>query len=261
MYTALKETESRATDLVPLWKVPLLCHVIPRQRRAAAAVALIRRTTEDLVARCKHMVEAGALLPPPPAHPTSKHQPLGQHDLCAAESTCDVAARSTPSQQTRQRRLERAQKSMRHGRWCKQGAARMCSVCSAVHAPWCRPDLWSSVDAIGALPREQPLWRSARRGAGRRRRGARPRQGGLPGGVHQRGGPIGASLPHRLQVGPSTGSPHSDDWGAAQPVLLHHARRTSRVVRTLMPCCLRTFANTRSEAKIRGAFNVGYIEP
>ncbi len=71
MYTALKETESRATDLVPLWKVPLLCHVIPRQRRAAAAVALIRRTTEDLVARCKDMVEAGELLPPPPAHPTS----------------------------------------------------------------------------------------------------------------------------------------------------------------------------------------------
>lgn len=62
VYTALKETESRATDLLPLWKVPLLCHVIPRQRKAAAAVDLIRRTTEQLVARCKEMVEAGARL-------------------------------------------------------------------------------------------------------------------------------------------------------------------------------------------------------
>ncbi len=52
MYTALKETESRATDLLPVWKVPLLCRLVPRQRRATEAVDLIRRTTEDLIARC-----------------------------------------------------------------------------------------------------------------------------------------------------------------------------------------------------------------
>ncbi len=51
VYTALKETESRATDLLPVWKVPLFCALVPRQRKATAAVDLIRRTTEDLIAR------------------------------------------------------------------------------------------------------------------------------------------------------------------------------------------------------------------
>jgi carotenoid epsilon hydroxylase len=53
VYTALKETESRATDLLPLWKIPLFSYVIPRQRRAMEAVQSIRRTTEELIARCK----------------------------------------------------------------------------------------------------------------------------------------------------------------------------------------------------------------
>lgn len=54
MYTALKETESRATDLLPLWKIPALSYVIPRQRRAVEAVERIRETTEMLIARCKY---------------------------------------------------------------------------------------------------------------------------------------------------------------------------------------------------------------
>lgn len=53
VYTALKETEQRATDLLPFWKVPLLCALLPRQRKATAAVDLIRRTTEELIAKCK----------------------------------------------------------------------------------------------------------------------------------------------------------------------------------------------------------------
>lgn len=53
MYTALKETETRATDLLPYWKVPLLCALVPRQRKAAEAVQLIRDTTEQLIAQCK----------------------------------------------------------------------------------------------------------------------------------------------------------------------------------------------------------------
>lgn len=53
VYTALKETESRATDLLPLWKVPALSYFIPRQRRATEAVEIIRATTEELIARCK----------------------------------------------------------------------------------------------------------------------------------------------------------------------------------------------------------------
>lgn len=58
MYTALKETESRSTDLLPLWKVPLLGRFVPRQQKATAAVALIRKTTEDLIAKCRAIVDA-----------------------------------------------------------------------------------------------------------------------------------------------------------------------------------------------------------
>ena len=58
VYTALKETEQRATDLLPIWKVPLLCLLSPRQRKAAAAVAIIRETTEALIKQCKAIVEA-----------------------------------------------------------------------------------------------------------------------------------------------------------------------------------------------------------
>jgi len=58
VYTALKETEQRATDLLPIWKVPLLCLFSARQRKAAAAVAVIRETTEELIAKCRAIVEA-----------------------------------------------------------------------------------------------------------------------------------------------------------------------------------------------------------
>ena len=58
VYTALKETETRATDLLPFWKFPLLAPLIPRQRKALEAVKLIRQTTEELIAKCKQMVDA-----------------------------------------------------------------------------------------------------------------------------------------------------------------------------------------------------------
>ena len=62
VYTALKETESRATDVLPLWRLPrpLALLLSPRQRAAAEAVDLIRKTTEELVARCRAMVDAEA---------------------------------------------------------------------------------------------------------------------------------------------------------------------------------------------------------
>lgn len=65
VHTALKETESRATDLLPVWKVPLLCALVPRQRKALAAVDLIRRTTEDLIARCGFPLGFITSKPPP----------------------------------------------------------------------------------------------------------------------------------------------------------------------------------------------------
>ena len=38
-------------------KVPLLCQIVPRQRKAMAAVELIRKTTNDLIRQCKAMVD------------------------------------------------------------------------------------------------------------------------------------------------------------------------------------------------------------
>ncbi|KAF8061059.1 CYP97C1 [Scenedesmus sp. PABB004] len=57
VYTALKETEQRATDLLPLWKFPVIAPLIPRQRKALAAVELIRDTTNALIKQCKAMVD------------------------------------------------------------------------------------------------------------------------------------------------------------------------------------------------------------
>jgi len=58
VYTSLKETEQRATDVLPLWKLTALAPLIPRQKKALEAVELIRQTTEELIAKCKAMVEA-----------------------------------------------------------------------------------------------------------------------------------------------------------------------------------------------------------
>ncbi|XP_062165801.1 carotene epsilon-monooxygenase, chloroplastic isoform X2 [Alnus glutinosa] len=58
VYTALKEAEARSTDILPYWKIKALCKIIPRQIKAENAVTVIRRTVEELVAKCKEMVEA-----------------------------------------------------------------------------------------------------------------------------------------------------------------------------------------------------------
>ncbi|XP_017977955.1 PREDICTED: carotene epsilon-monooxygenase, chloroplastic [Theobroma cacao] len=57
VYTALKEAELRSTDILPYWKIRALCKVIPRQIKAEQAVTVIRRTVEELVIKCKEIVE------------------------------------------------------------------------------------------------------------------------------------------------------------------------------------------------------------
>lgn len=46
----------------PMWvelaKIPFLCKIVPRQRKAAKAVQIIRDTVEKLVTQCKEIVEA-----------------------------------------------------------------------------------------------------------------------------------------------------------------------------------------------------------
>ncbi|XP_010241652.1 PREDICTED: carotene epsilon-monooxygenase, chloroplastic isoform X2 [Nelumbo nucifera] len=58
VYTALKEAEARSTDLLPYWKIRALCKIIPRQIKAEKAVTVIRRTVEELIVKCKEIVEA-----------------------------------------------------------------------------------------------------------------------------------------------------------------------------------------------------------
>ncbi|PWA60478.1 cytochrome P450 superfamily protein [Artemisia annua] len=59
VYTALKEAEARSTDLLPYWKagIDALCKIIPRQIKAQQAVTIIRETVEELILKCKEMVE------------------------------------------------------------------------------------------------------------------------------------------------------------------------------------------------------------
>ncbi|KAK4272807.1 hypothetical protein QN277_021312 [Acacia crassicarpa] len=58
VYTALKEAEARSTDILPYWKVKALCKIIPRQIKAEKAVNVIRETVEELILKCKEIVEA-----------------------------------------------------------------------------------------------------------------------------------------------------------------------------------------------------------
>ncbi|OMO84037.1 Cytochrome P450 [Corchorus olitorius] len=51
VYTALKEAELRSTDILPYWKA------VPRQIKAEKAVAVIRKAVEELIIKCKEIVE------------------------------------------------------------------------------------------------------------------------------------------------------------------------------------------------------------
>lgn len=50
-------THSPLTSPSACPQVPLLCQLVPRQRKASAAVELIRQTTTDLIRKCKEMVD------------------------------------------------------------------------------------------------------------------------------------------------------------------------------------------------------------
>ncbi|XP_050380386.1 carotene epsilon-monooxygenase, chloroplastic [Argentina anserina] len=58
VYTALKEAELRSTDILPYWKVDALRKIVPRQIKAEKAVSIIRNSVEELIAKCKAIVEA-----------------------------------------------------------------------------------------------------------------------------------------------------------------------------------------------------------
>ncbi|KQJ97695.1 carotene epsilon-monooxygenase, chloroplastic [Brachypodium distachyon] len=58
VYTALKEAEARSTDLLPYWQIDLLRKIVPRQIKAEKAVNIIRNTVEELITKCKTIVDA-----------------------------------------------------------------------------------------------------------------------------------------------------------------------------------------------------------
>lgn len=41
-----------------MWQIKALCKLIPRQVKAEQAVTVIRETVEELIAKCKEIVEA-----------------------------------------------------------------------------------------------------------------------------------------------------------------------------------------------------------
>ncbi|XWS59588.1 hypothetical protein CRYUN_Cryun08bG0135000 [Craigia yunnanensis] len=57
VYTALKEAELRSTDILPYWKIRALCKIVPRQIKAEKAVTVIRKAVEELIIKCKEIVE------------------------------------------------------------------------------------------------------------------------------------------------------------------------------------------------------------
>lgn len=57
VYTALREAEYRSTAFVPYWKVPLLRWLVPRQRRCTEAMVTVNATLDQLIDKCKQLVE------------------------------------------------------------------------------------------------------------------------------------------------------------------------------------------------------------
>lgn len=90
VYTALKETESRATDVLPLWRWPLVAWLSPRQRAATDAVRIIRATTEELIAECKRIVDAEAAGDVDLADPESAADPSVLRFLIASRDVVDA---------------------------------------------------------------------------------------------------------------------------------------------------------------------------
>ena len=57
VYTVLREAEYRSTYPIPYWNVPPLKAIVPRQRECDEALTIVTNTLNDLIAKCKKMVE------------------------------------------------------------------------------------------------------------------------------------------------------------------------------------------------------------
>jgi beta-ring hydroxylase len=57
VYTTLREAEYRSTYPIPYWNFAPLRAVVPRQRQCDAALKVISNTLDELIAKCKKLVE------------------------------------------------------------------------------------------------------------------------------------------------------------------------------------------------------------
>lgn len=57
VYTVLREAEDRSVAPIPVWELPIWKDISPKLKKVNAALKLINATLDDLIARCKRMVE------------------------------------------------------------------------------------------------------------------------------------------------------------------------------------------------------------
>ena len=57
VYTTLREAEYRSTYPIPYWNFPPMRYLVPRQRDCTAALQVISDTLDELIAKCKRLVE------------------------------------------------------------------------------------------------------------------------------------------------------------------------------------------------------------
>jgi beta-ring hydroxylase len=57
VYTVLREAEYRSVTFIPYWKVPPLRWLVPRQRKCQEALTVVNDTLDELISRCKKIVE------------------------------------------------------------------------------------------------------------------------------------------------------------------------------------------------------------
>lgn len=57
VYTTLREAEYRSTYPLPYWNIPFIKWLVPRQRQCAEALEIISNTLDELIAKCRRLVE------------------------------------------------------------------------------------------------------------------------------------------------------------------------------------------------------------
>ncbi|GMN25976.1 hypothetical protein TIFTF001_001146 [Ficus carica] len=57
VYTVLREAEDRSTAPIPFWEIPIWKDISPKQKKVSAALKLINDTLDNLIDRCKRMVD------------------------------------------------------------------------------------------------------------------------------------------------------------------------------------------------------------